>query len=301
MNRREEFRAKLEEILKRGDKEELEEYSIEAIKMGWYRYSYYIVRRYLKLGYEYSDSIDFSKGVVTAMMGFNMKKAYKKARYKDTKRYILEIIGLNDRAYPYFEETFEPYKQELPASYMYRYYLYRMFKGEVPKVEENFEIKSEIEKYNLRLAKGVAEMMGGNLQSAINILYENLQNTLNQGYDHTSMFIFRFLIPVVYKVQGKTPARILLSLAMDVANDTGNRWFFEMFEIYKWFIDGAFVEYVEDKIKFFTRRWAMIHELLARGYLQREGKDQSRRIWHIVKDHHHFHDLKVLEMLDVAM
>jgi hypothetical protein len=36
MNRREEFRVKLEEILKRGDKEELEEYAVEALKMGWY-------------------------------------------------------------------------------------------------------------------------------------------------------------------------------------------------------------------------------------------------------------------------
>ncbi len=164
MNRREEFRVKLEEILKRGDKEELEEYSIEALKMGWYIYSYYIVKRYLKLGYEYSERIDFSKGVITAMMGFNMRKAYKRARFKDTKMYILEIIGLYDKAYPYFEETFEPYKEEMPASYMYRYYLYRMFKGEIPDVGEDFEFRMEIERYNIKLAKGIAEMMKGNVE-----------------------------------------------------------------------------------------------------------------------------------------
>jgi hypothetical protein len=301
MNRREEFRVKLEEILKRGDKEELEEYSIEALKMGWYIYSYYIVKRYLKLGYEYSERVDFSKGVVTAMMGFNMRKAYKRARFKDTKRYILEIIGLNDKSYPYFEEAFEPYKEEMPASYMYRYYLYRIFKGEIPDVREDFEFRTEVERYNIKMAKGIAEMMKGNLESAQKLLYENLQDTLDRGYDYTSMFIFRFLIPIVYKLQGKEPAKTLLSLAKDVANDTGNRWFFEMFEIYRWFLDGTFPEYVEDKIRFFVNRWAMIHELLARGYLHREGKDQSRRIEHIVKNHHHFHDLKVLEMFGTPL
>ncbi len=301
MNRREEFKVELEKILKDGNKEDLEHYAIEALKMGWYRYSYYIVRRYLKLGYEYSNDIDFAKGVVTAMMGFNMKKAYRNAKFKDTKRYILEIIGLNDIAYPYFEESFEPYKEEFPASYMFRYYLYKMFKGEVPQVEENFDFKTEVEKCNIKLAKGVAEIMKGNLESAIKLLYENLQHTLNQGYDHTSMFIFRFLIPTVYKVEGKEPAKTLLNLAMDISNDTGNRWFFEMFEIYKWFMDGTFLEYVEDKIKFFVKRWALIHELLARGYLHKEGKDQTRRIQHIVKEHHHFHDLKVLEMFGATM
>ncbi|MEO0201281.1 MAG: hypothetical protein ABIL03_00765 [candidate division WOR-3 bacterium] len=75
MNKREEFKRKLRDILERADKDELKYYSIEAIKMGWYKYSYYIVKKYLEKGYEYDESIDFSKGVITSMIFFQYEES----------------------------------------------------------------------------------------------------------------------------------------------------------------------------------------------------------------------------------
>ncbi|MEO0222993.1 MAG: hypothetical protein ABIL36_05985 [candidate division WOR-3 bacterium] len=296
MNKREEFKRKLRDILERADKDELKYYSIEAIKMGWYKYSYYIVKKYLEKGYEYDESIDFSKGVITSMIFFNMKKAYRKAKYKDTRRYILELVGLNDRAYEYFEETFKDAKDTYPASYMFRYNMFKMFKGEIPEIDENVETKSEMEIYNLKLAKGMAEMMKGNYEQSLRILYENLQGVLETGYDHTAMFVLRFLIPLVYNLQGKDASKPLLQLAFDITNETANMWFFELFEIYRCFVDEIYPEYVESKIGLYVDRWALIHELIARGYLHYKGKNQHRRINHIVKEHHHEHDLRVLEL-----
>ncbi len=297
MNKREEFKKTLMEVLKRGDKEELENYSIEALKTGWYIFAYRIIKKYKEKGYGYNDNIDFSLGVVRAMMFFNMKKAYKKARYKDTRRYILEIIGLNDRAYDLLKETFKDVKESYPALYEFRHGIFKMFRGEIPQINENVEIRSDVEPLFLKLAKGMAEMMKGNYKVARDILYEDLHESLDIGHDHNAMFVLRFMIPVMYHLGERDAAMYFLELGKDMADGTGNRWFFELFEIYRAYMDGMYPEYMESKLRFYIDRWALIHELLTRGFLHINGRDHARRIMHIVDEHHHHHDLKVMELL----
>ncbi len=301
MNRREEFRKRLPSILQKADKDELTHYSIEAIKMGWYMYAYKIVRKYFDKNYEYGSLIDFSLGVIRSMMFFNMKRAYKRAKYKDTRRYILEIVGLNDKAYNLMLETFEEIKKDYPASYIFRHSIYRMFRGEIPDIPDKVESVTEIEICNLNLARGMAEMMRGDYTSAYNILYENLQASMDLGYDHTAMFVLRFLIPVVYNLNGKDTAMPLLKLGIDMSNETGNRWFFELFEMYRCYMEDTYTEYVEAKIPYYVDRWALIHELLARGYLHKKKGGHERRIRHIVDKHQHHHDLKVMQLFGLEV